>query len=191
MNLHPNRFTVVLDACVLGGALRRNMLLSLAKAGLFRPGWSPQILNETQKAISRIIRNATDGLPQRQEIERAFPEALVTGHEVFEKSFALPDPNDNHVLAAAIAASSSIIVTENISDFPAEILATHRIEARTADDFIADAVDLHPSDAIHAFKQMRHRFTRPALHMQTLILKAEAQSLTQVATFMTKNRALL
>ncbi len=37
MNLHPNRFTVVLDANVLGGALKRNLLLSLAEAGLFRP----------------------------------------------------------------------------------------------------------------------------------------------------------
>ncbi|MCY4461034.1 MAG: hypothetical protein OXC26_11680 [Albidovulum sp.] len=45
MNLYPNRFTAVLDACVLGGVLKRNMLLSLAEAGLFRPRWSNRILD--------------------------------------------------------------------------------------------------------------------------------------------------
>lgn len=37
MSRYADRFTALLDACVLGGALRRNMLLSLAEAGLFRP----------------------------------------------------------------------------------------------------------------------------------------------------------
>lgn len=54
--LHADRFTALLDACVLGGALRRNMLLSLAEAGLFRPRWSTRILDETLKAIGLITK---------------------------------------------------------------------------------------------------------------------------------------
>lgn len=49
---YADRFTALIDACVLGGALRCNLLLSLADAGLFRPRWSVRILDETQKAIS-------------------------------------------------------------------------------------------------------------------------------------------
>lgn len=56
MSRYADRFTALLDACVLGGALRRNMLLSLAEAGLFRPRWSNRILDETQKAISEITK---------------------------------------------------------------------------------------------------------------------------------------
>ncbi|MEM9524145.1 MAG: hypothetical protein AAF982_09160 [Pseudomonadota bacterium] len=55
---HADRFTALIDACALGGALRRNMLLSLAEAGLFRPRWSARILDEIQKAISEITKGA-------------------------------------------------------------------------------------------------------------------------------------
>ena len=65
MSRYADRFTALLDACVLGGALRRNMLLSLAEAGLFRPRWSSRILDETQKAITQITKGETDGSRQR------------------------------------------------------------------------------------------------------------------------------
>jgi hypothetical protein len=93
MSRHADRFTALLDACVLGGALRRNMLLSLAEVGLFRPRWSSRILDETQKAIGLITKGETDGTRQRAAIEAAFPEALVTGYEIFEGKLALPDPD--------------------------------------------------------------------------------------------------
>ena len=35
-----NRYAAIIDACVLGGGLKRNVILSLAEAGLFRPYWS-------------------------------------------------------------------------------------------------------------------------------------------------------
>jgi len=122
MSRYADRFTALLDACVIGGALRRNMLLSLAEAGLFRPRWSSRILDETQKAIFQITKGETDGARQRAAIEAAFPEALVTGYEIFEEKLALPDPDDNHLLAAAIATSASVIVTDNLADFPSEAL---------------------------------------------------------------------
>lgn len=58
MSRHADRFTALLDACVLGGALRRNMLLSLAEAGLFRPRWSSRILDECHLALK--CENAVD-----------------------------------------------------------------------------------------------------------------------------------
>lgn len=145
---YTDRFTALVDACVLAGALRRNMLLSLAEAGLFRPRWSARILDETQKAISTMTHGETDGSPQRSAIEAAFPEAIVTGFEAIEETLTLPDPDDNHVLAAAIAISASVVVTDNLSDFPAELLAPHEIEAISADGFIADTFTLDPIEAI-------------------------------------------
>ena len=191
MNLYPNRFTAVLDANVLGGVFRRNILLSLAEAGLFRPRWSIRILNEMEKAISRTTKGNVDTRWQREKIERAFPEAIVTGFEVFEDKLCLPDPDDNHVLAAAIETAATVIVTDNLKHFPAALLEPHSIEARSADDFIADAVDLHPSEAIAALKRMRKRFDSPALDVDALIHKAGAQELTQVATIMDKHRKFL
>ncbi|MEX3314203.1 PIN domain-containing protein [Sulfitobacter sp. PS-8MA] len=191
MSRYADRFTALLDACVLGGALRRNMLLSLAEAGLFRPRWSSRILDETQKAISLITKGDTDGARQRAAIEGAFPEALVAGYEIFEEKLALPDPNDNHVLAAAIATSASVIVTDNLADFPTEVLAPHGIQAISTDDFIADTIELDPSEAILALRRMRERFKNPALDAAALIHKAEAHGLLQAATVMDEYQSFL
>ncbi len=191
MSRYADRFTALLDACVLGGALRRNMLLSLGEAGLFRPRWSARILDETQKAISTITKGEADGSRQRAVIEAAFPEALVTGYEVFEEKLTLPDPDDNHVLAAAIATSASVIVTDNLKDFPGELLKPHAIDAISSDDFIADSIELDPSEAILALRRMRERFQNPALDVPALIHKAEAQGLLQVATVMEEYQSFL
>ncbi|TAG10696.1 MAG: PIN domain-containing protein, partial [Rhodobacterales bacterium] len=51
-----NRYAAIIDACVLGGGLKRNIILSLAEAGLFRPYWSARILDETEKAILTISK---------------------------------------------------------------------------------------------------------------------------------------
>lgn len=191
MSRYADRFTALLDACVLGGALRRNMLLSLAEAGLFRPRWSNRILDETQKAIAQITKGETDGSRQRAAVEAAFPEALVTGYEIFEEKLSLPDPDDNHVLAAAISTSASVIVTDNLADFPVEVLISHAIQAISADDFIADTIELDPSEAILAVRRMRERFNNPTLDVAGLIHKAEAQGLLQVATIMDEYQSLL
>lgn len=186
-----DRFTALIDACVLGGALRRNMLLSLAEAGLFRPRWSARILDETQKAIAVITKGATDGSRQRAAIEGAFPEATVSGYEVFEGTLDLPDPDDNHVLAAAISTSAQVIVTDNLADFPPHALAAHAIDAISADDFIADTIALDPTEAILALRRMRERFANPAIDAAALIHKSEAQGLLHVATLMDEYRAFL
>lgn len=191
MSRYADRFTALLDACVLGGALRRNMLLSLAEAGLFRPRWSSRILDETQKAIAQNTKGETDGSRQRAAIEAAFPEALVTGYELFEDKLALPDPGDNHVLAAAIATSASVIVTDNLADFPSAVLDPHAIQAISADDFIADTIELDPSEATLALRRMRERFKNPALDVAALVHKSEAQGLLQVANFMDEYQSFL
>ena len=191
MNLYPNRFTAVIDASVLGGALKRNILLSLAEAELFRPRWSKRILDETEKAISAITKGNANASQQRAKIESAFPDGLVTGFTNFEDTLGLPDPDDNHVLAAAIETSAAVIVTDNVKHFPATKLEPHSIEASSADDFIADVIDIFPSEAISALKLMRNRFSRPALDVETLIHRVEKSQMPQVAAAMKGHRASL
>lgn len=54
MSARADRFTVVLDSNVLVGALTRNVLLSLAEAGFFRPRWTTDILDEFERAFDRL-----------------------------------------------------------------------------------------------------------------------------------------
>ena len=43
----------------------------------------------------------------------------MTGYEDLIPGLQLPDPNDRHVLAAAIRGHADVIVTMNLRDFPA------------------------------------------------------------------------
>lgn len=114
MSDYADRFTALIDANVLACAMRRNIILSLAEAGLFRPRWSDRIMNETVGAIAKITQGGADTVKQRSAMERAFPEACVIGYASLEAGLVLPDPDDLHVLAAAIATSAQVIVTDNL-----------------------------------------------------------------------------
>lgn len=187
-NVFANRFTALLDANVLAPALTRNMLLSLAESEFFRPRWSAKIMEETERTIAKLRLHQNchdpegDARRARQAMERAFEDAGVTGFEPIESGLtSLPDPGDAHVIAAAIQTSASIIVTNNLQDFPAKILDQHGIEARSANEFLADTIDLKPEKAAEALAVMRHRFRNPAITAETLLLKMEASGLGEAS----------
>lgn len=75
MSDYADRFTALIDSNVLACAMRRNIILSLAEAGLFRPRWSDRIMDETAGAIAQITKGGADTIKQRSAMERAFPEA--------------------------------------------------------------------------------------------------------------------
>lgn len=66
----------------------------------------------------------------------------------------LPDEKDRHVLAAAIKTNAHVIVSNNIKDFPEDILDNYGLKIKIPDDFLTDIIDLNPERAIEAFKEM-------------------------------------
>lgn len=186
--MFANRFTALLDACVLASPLKRNLLLTLAEAEFFRPRWSMQIMDETQRAVEKLLleKGATDPADRasraRKAMERAFEDAMVTGFAHLEASFTtLPDPDDRHVLAAAVKTRASIIVTDNLRDFPDAVLSPLDLEAKSADAFIADTIDLRVASAVPAIRWMRERFKRPEKTAEVLLLDLEKAGLTLTA----------
>lgn len=184
--MFANRYTAVVDACSLASALKRNLLLTLAEADFFRLRWSSIILDETQRAIERILsaKSVADAAERaaraRANMERAFQEALVTDFEALMPACqTLPDKDDAHVIAAALKSQASMIVTENVSDFPASILEPLNLEAKTADAFIADTLSLHIGRGVAAVHTMRERFKNPAMTAEDLLLRMEADGLAE------------
>ena len=179
--MFANRFTALIDACCLVGALGRNTLLSLADSELYRARWSQDILHETHRALIGILDDgdntaATAKATQHVDaINRAFPEATVEKYNLIQDNLnnCLPDPNDTHVLAAAIKCKASIIVTDNVRDFPTDTLDSYNIERLTADDFIANTIDLNQQKAVLALRDMRMRFEKPELTSEALLLLYE------------------
>lgn len=188
--MRANRYTATIDACVLAGALPRNMALSLAEAGFFRPRWSAEILAETERAICSIHQKRGAADPEAaanrhcDAIRRAFPEAMTKGYENLIPECELPDKDDRHVLAAAIQAGASVIVTDNTKHFPGASIAPFNIIASTADDFLADVIDLETPGAVAALRTMRRRFKKPELDAESLILKIESAGLSQTANLL-------
>src|ERR1051325_1105511 len=133
---------VILDACVLYAAPLRDLLLWLALS--HRPRWTGMIHEEWMRSLlnDRPLL-ARDRLERTRDLmNQAVPDCLVTGFEGLIDGLALPDPDDRHVLAAAIHGGAETIVTYNLTDFPVDTLAVHGIQAQHPDEFIAHFLDV-------------------------------------------------
>jgi len=144
------------------------------------------VLDETQGAIERILsdkgvidaaRRAVDAC---RVMEEAFEDAMVDDYDDFLPACrAIPDKGDHHVLAAALKTQAAVIVTENSKHFPEKILAPFGVEVRSADEFIADTIMLDVGRAVAAIGQMRRKLKDPPFSTEALLLKMEAQGLTE------------
>ena len=145
----------LLDACVLYPTVTREILLNVAKEGLFTPLWSPRILEEWARAARKL---GPEGEPQaRSEIAllRAnWPKAEVTPKEADMARLWLPDENDIHVLAAAIAGSADVLVTFNAQDFPRNTLADEGLERDGPDHFLHVLWQAEPAKVEAAVKRV-------------------------------------
>ncbi len=165
-----DRFAALLDANVLYPFLVRDVLLSLAEAGLYRPLWTADIQAEwTHHLIEKRPDRADKIKATVALMNEAFPDAVVDNYQDLVPAVTLPDPDDRHVLAAAIRGGANVIVTDNIADFPARTLGKYDLEARTADEFILNTVELYLSDALAALKTMRSRYEAPPLSSEELL----------------------
>ena len=106
-------------------------------------------------------------------------DCLVTGYESLIPALTLPDPDDRHVLAAAIRAGADLIVTFNLKDFPAGALAPYGIKARHPDEFLQLQLDLAVNIVCAAAKRHRASLRNPPKDVDAYLATLEAQGLAQ------------
>jgi hypothetical protein len=85
----------------------------------------------------------------------------VTGYQTLIPSLVLPDPDDRHVLAAAIVGRCDVIVTQNLKDFPDAALAPYGLEAQHPDEFLSNHLNLAPGVFCDAIRKVRARLKNP------------------------------
>jgi predicted nucleic acid-binding protein len=131
---------LVVDANVLYPTVLRELVLGAAESGAFTPLWSARLLEEWRRAALR--QSEKDGLIAEGEIVMAktrFPDALVTTRPETAARLYLPDPDDVHVLAAAIDGGADGILTLNARDFPTNPLAAEGLYRRDPDNLLLEA----------------------------------------------------
>ena len=135
----------VLDACVIFPTVLREILLGVAAKGLYQPLWSERILREWVLATAQVRPRGTGrGRGEAALMRAAFPRAMVREQADIETRLLLPDLNDHHVLAVAIAAHADCIVTFNAKDFPRHVLAEEGIARRDPDGLLWELWSHHP-----------------------------------------------
>ena len=172
------RYTAILDACVLYPATLRDLLLSLARDGLYHARWSDRIQDEWVRSLLKRRPDLEEAALRRTcaLMAQAVPDSVVQGWQHIEPDLTgLPDADDRHVLAAAICGHADAIVTFNLADFPAAALAPFGVEALHPDDFLLNQLDLNPIAALKSIKAMRARWRNPQL--SALDLAAAIQKL--------------
>lgn len=141
-------FPIVLDACVLANYGVCDLFLRLAETPrLLVPRWSEEILDEVRRTqLEKLCPPWPEHLVEswRREVTLAFPDASVVGYEA-HLPVLTNDEKDRHVLAAAIKAGISLIVTFNLRDFPVSALSPWKIEAVHPQDYLRTLYSMSPA----------------------------------------------
>ena len=173
-----SRYTAILDANVLYPQLLRDTLLSLAVERLYHARWSVTIHDEWTRNLAKDRPDLAAKLPAVIALMNAsVPDCLVTNYEQLANNIELPDADDRHVVAAAIAGHADAIVTFNTKDFPEAVLQPYGIEVQHPDEFVMNQLQLQKIPALSAIKKMRSRWTNPVRPAKELIAAFEKRGL--------------
>ena len=179
------RKVVLYDACVLYPFYLRDFLVRLALTDLFQARWTDEIHDEWIRNLS-----ASEGIPieqltrTRRLMDGAVFDCLVTGYAERIPNLQLPDPDDRHILAAAIESGAGVIVTNNLKDFPEMYLNQFGIEAIQPDEFILVHLEEEPDLVLRAMRQQRAAYRDPILCGEEFVVALERCGLKETGKAM-------
>ena len=162
---------VLCDANVFYSILLTDLILSLSEAGLFRARWTNDIHEEWIRSLlqDQPQRKREDLERRRQLMDEAIDHDLIEDYEQHIQSLSLPDPDDRHVLAAAIEGGAEVILTYNLRDFPDAVLQAYGIEAMHPDEFLCEIMADDPDLVLSVIEGMRTKRKRPEISPSELL----------------------
>ncbi len=169
-------------------------MISLAVAGLYAAKWTTAIEDEWTRNLELKRPELRSRLgARRDDMRSALPdwEVPAAAWQTLVACLHLPDPDDVHVLAAALAGHADCIVTTNLRHFPDDVLRPYGIEAIHPDDFLIAQLDLDEFAALAAFRDMRARKKSPALNAEEFAHALERNGLVATANRLRLAAALI
>lgn len=160
----------VLDACVLFSAALRDTLLRAAVKRLYRLYLTEEILDEVRRNLLKRGRIIDPQLADRlvDQIRRAFPGSMVEGYSAVVQEMT-NHPKDRHVLAAAVWAGATVIVTHNLADFPKEALDPHGVVAQSPDDFLGSLYAASPEMMVRILQEQSAALRSPHVSVEDIL----------------------
>lgn len=184
-------FGVIYDACVLHPAPLRDLLVRVAQTPLVRAQWTEDILDECFGSIRRERPDLNQAALSRtrQLMIGAVPDCLVTGYKTLIGCLTLPDPDDRHVLAAALRAGAQVIVTSNLRHFPPDLLAPFDVCAQGPDEFMLGLIDLNPDLVVEILEGQAADLQNPPRTVDELLETLAQQGLPRFTATLREIRA--
>jgi predicted nucleic acid-binding protein len=177
-----SHYTALLDSNVIYPAPTRDILVQLAVMDLYRAKWTADIHREWIEALLRNEHRDRAVLEKTRDLMDSHTrDCLVTGYERLIPALELPDPNDRHVLAAAIRGRCDVIVTKNLKHFPEKTLAEYGIDAQHPDEFLLSQLNLAPGVFCTAVRTIRARLVKPRFSAAQYLATLTRQELVATA----------
>lgn len=176
----------VLDACVLYPAPLRDFLVHLAITDAFLARWTEAIHDEW---IRNLLLQRPDLKPEQLHRTRMLMnshvrDCVVAGYEPLLDSLVLPDPDDRHVLAAAIHCQADAILTLNLKDFPAAVLSPFGIVAMPPDRFVQQIFAVAPDAVFLAAQRQRLQLKNPPKTVVELLDTLQSVGMTETVNLL-------
>jgi hypothetical protein len=173
----------VLDSCVIYPPALRDILMWLAVVVAYEPRWTEEIHAEWMR---NVLEDRPDVTPEqlgrtRRLMDQVNTKCLVSGCEARIPDLQLPDENDRHVLAAAIEAGATVIVTFNLSDFPRAALQPYSIHALTPDAFLESLYRHNPPRFLRGIQRHRASLKNPPKTADEYLESLASQGLNHTA----------
>jgi predicted nucleic acid-binding protein len=183
----------VYDACVLYPAPLRDLLMHVALADLIRAKWSDAIHDEWIRSVLKVRSDLRRGqLERTRDLMNAHVrDSIVTDYEDLIPSLSLPDPEDRHVLAAAIRSGADVIVTYNLADFPSDVVGKYGIQPQHPDDFLMQLLETAPGAVCAAVKRQRQSLKNPPKSVEDFLDALQRLSLPQTVAMLRQYAELI
>jgi hypothetical protein len=185
--------TALIDANVLASMTLTDLVIETAHHGLFTARWTDDIHAEWMRAVVRMQPSRQQALldRRRDRMNANAPGCLVAGYQPIIPSLALPDPNDRHVLAAAIVGSCTLIVTKNLKDFPPTDLAKFGIEAVHPDTFFLGLLGDDLIAFMTAIRAILGRMKNPRLTVDAYLAQLNKIGMPLLAAALERHKTLI
>ncbi len=143
--------------------------------------WTEPILDECFRAIRRQRPEVPEAALARTRslMCAAVRDCLVTQFEGLVDGLHLPDPDDRHVLAAAIRAGAQVIVTRNLKDFPADRVGAFGVQAQDPDEFVLGLLTFETAGILRIIAEQAADLRNPPRTVEELLSTLEASGLVR------------